>query len=176
MPDRKQLYQKIQNAKNRDARWDRPYVEKPVVIEAPPAKIKPKVVSEYVLLTDAAAFLNLSYPRTLRLAQRGVLPGLVAKFDPNSPQLVHLPTLKAWLEMNTVSAEEKAEFVPPRTPPPTIHKVKAKQAAIALNPIEGMSLADQVQERLRRLRRLRQEIKEQRYRDRMKPYLGPNNW
>jgi hypothetical protein len=75
--------------------------------------------------------------------------------------------------MNTVSAEEKAEFVPPRTPPPTIHKVKAKRAAIALDPIEGMSLADQVQERLRRLR---QEIKEQRYRDRMKPYLGPNNW
>jgi hypothetical protein len=73
--------------------------------------------------------------------------------------------------MNTLAAEEKEDFTPPKSPPDTLRKVKARLATP--DPYHGMSHMEVVQENLKKLR---QEIKEQMYRDRMKPYLGPNDW
>jgi hypothetical protein len=163
MADLREINRRIANAKNRDARWDRPYVEPaPVVEEAPPMVVKPQRQSDYISLSAAGEYLGLSSTRIYRLAQRRVLPGLVAKFDADSMQLVHLPTLQAWLEMNTVSAEEKEVFTPPRTPPDTLFRAKVKRA----DPYFGACPTDRVAEGLRKLR---QEMKEQRYRDRMRP-------
>jgi hypothetical protein len=122
---------------------------------------KPHQQSDYVLLSEVARFIGLSYARVLRLAQRGVLPGLVAKFDANAPLLVHMPTLQAWLVMNTIGAEEKAVFVPPKTPPDTLFRAK-----VNLDRFGGMEPTEHAMEFLRKLR---QEMKEQRYRDRMRP-------